>query len=104
MRLHRIGNPWGWMRGCGRIREGTPAPVENMCWIEAYARVAGQASALLQSRLVYVADREGDMLALMRHAQALGHPADWLLRAKCARTFMLVASRWPGTCVVAREQ
>lgn len=34
------------------------------------------------TRLVYVADREADLLAMMAHAQALGTPADWLVRAK----------------------
>ena len=33
-------------------------------------------------RLVYVADREGDILALIRQAQRLGNLADWLIRAR----------------------
>ncbi|MDR3300267.1 MAG: IS4 family transposase [Candidatus Accumulibacter sp.] len=69
---------WMW----ARPEVGAPAPVESTRWIEGYARVAEQASALPQSRLVYVADREGDMLELMQYAQTLGHPADWLLRAR----------------------
>jgi RES domain-containing protein len=47
--------------------------------------VAKQANALPQSRPIYVADHEGNMLELMQHAQALVHPADWLLRAQYAR-------------------
>jgi hypothetical protein len=31
---------------------------------------------------VYVADREADLVAMMRRAQELGTPADWLVRAK----------------------
>ena len=34
------------------------------------------------TRLVYVADREADLVPLMLRAQALGTPADWLVRAK----------------------
>ena len=33
------------------------------------------------TRLVHVGDRESDMSALMKRAAALGHPADWLVRA-----------------------
>jgi hypothetical protein len=69
---------WMW----SRPEVGESAPVESTRWIEGYARVAEQANALPQSRLVYVADREGDMLELMQYAQAQGHPADWLLRAR----------------------
>ena len=34
------------------------------------------------SRLVYVADREGDILSLMQRSNVLNTPADWLVRAK----------------------
>jgi hypothetical protein len=34
------------------------------------------------TRLVYVADREVDMIELMAYAQHCGTPADWLVRAK----------------------
>lgn len=33
------------------------------------------------TRLVYVADREADFIDLMAQAQALGTPADWLIRS-----------------------
>jgi hypothetical protein len=33
------------------------------------------------TRLVYVADREADLMPLMQRAQHLDHPADWLVRA-----------------------
>ena len=39
------------------------------------------ASGLPHTRLVYVADREADMIALMARAQELGTPADWLIRS-----------------------
>jgi hypothetical protein len=34
------------------------------------------------TRVVYVADREADLVAMMARAQELGTPADWLVRAK----------------------
>jgi hypothetical protein len=39
------------------------------------------AAELPNTRLVYVADREADLMALMLRAQELGTPADWLIRA-----------------------
>jgi Transposase Tn5 dimerisation domain/Transposase DNA-binding len=54
---------------------------ESTRWIEGYERVAELASELPQTRLVYIADREADIAALMRRAEALGAPADWLIRS-----------------------
>lgn len=34
------------------------------------------------TRLVYLADREADMVEMIRRAHELGTPADWLVRAK----------------------
>ncbi|AFL74835.1 IS4/Tn5 family transposase DNA-binding protein [Thiocystis violascens] len=59
-----------------------PGIKESVRWGEGYARVADLAAELPQARLVYLADREGDLLDLMRGARDLGNPADWLLRAK----------------------
>lgn len=59
---------------------------ESARWIEGYQRVAEQASALPDTRLVYVADRESDILALMVTARDLGHPADWLVRSQHNRS------------------
>lgn len=74
---------WMWAREA-KDKEGRrpPAVKESTRWIEGYERVAEQAQALPGVRLVYVADREGDILALMRRAAALDHPADWLLRSQ----------------------
>ncbi|MEF9406990.1 IS4 family transposase, partial [Ralstonia solanacearum species complex bacterium KE055] len=54
---------------------------ESARWIEGYERVAELGAALPGTRLVYVADREADFTALMQRADALGTPADWLIRS-----------------------
>ena len=54
---------------------------ESLRWIEGYERVAELAARLPQTRLVYVADREADIVALMQRAPDLGTPADWLIRS-----------------------
>lgn len=65
-----------------------------MRWIESYERVPEQAATLPDTRLVYVADREGDIAALMRRAQELGHPADWLIRSQLNRSLRAEAKLW----------
>ena len=55
---------------------------ESMRWIKGYEGVAEMAAKLPETRLVYVADRESDIVALMVRAEELGTPADWLIRAK----------------------
>ena len=74
---------WMWARE-SKNKDGQrpPAIKESTRWVEGYERVAEQAQALPGVRLVYVADREGDILALMQRAAALNHPADWLLRSQ----------------------
>lgn len=72
---------WMWARQ-PKGQDGQRAGVrESERWIEGYERVAELAQRLPQSQLVYVADREGDMAALMRRAQQLGNPAHWLIRS-----------------------
>ena len=56
--------------------------MESTRWIEGYERLAEMAEQMPQTRLVYLADREADMVAMMRRARELGTPADWLVRAK----------------------
>lgn len=73
---------WTWareFRDADGVRGGLK---ESMRWKEGYERVAEMAARVPLSRLVYVADREGDILGLMQRAKALGTPADWLVRAK----------------------
>lgn len=73
---------WMWAREAKDAEGRRGGLKESVRWIEGYARVAERAAALPQTRLVYVADRESDMRALMVHARDLGHPADWLLRSQ----------------------
>ena len=73
---------WIWareFRDADGVRGGQK---ESMRWKEGYERVAEMAARVPSSRLIYVADREGDILGLMQRAEALGTPADWLVRAK----------------------
>ncbi len=70
-----------------------PGVSESLRWIEGYERIAERAAELPDTRLVYVADREADILALMQRAQALGNPADWLIRAKHNRKLSLEESK-----------
>jgi len=67
---------------------------ESVRWTENYERVAEQAATLPATRLVYVADREGDIVALMERAAELGHPADWLIRCQHNRSLEAGARLW----------
>lgn len=94
---------WMW------AREEVDAPREHASikesarWTEGSERVAELAMGMATTRLVYVADREADLMDMMLRAQTLGTPADWLVRA---RRVSLLAGKggtvW-ATCVVARE-
>lgn len=66
-------------RDAGGVR---PGQKESTRWIEGYERVAEMAAEMQDTRLVYLANREADLVALMRRARELGTPADWLVRAK----------------------
>jgi Transposase Tn5 dimerisation domain/Transposase DNA-binding len=60
-----------------------PKCKESVRWIEGYDRIADMAERLgPATQVVYIADREGDILALMERAQARGNQADFLVRAK----------------------
>ena len=52
---------WMWARG----PKERPAVKESTRWVEGYGIVADLAETVPDSRLVYVADREGDLRALM---------------------------------------
>jgi len=72
---------WMW----ARKPKGQPDVKESTRWVEGYTIVADLAETLPATRLVYVADREGDLRALMDAAARRGHPADWLVRAQYDR-------------------
>jgi hypothetical protein len=73
---------WMWARERKEPDGTRPGINESLRWSQGYERVAELAAALPATRLVYVADREADILELMVRARDLGNPADWLLRAK----------------------
>jgi hypothetical protein len=73
---------WMWareMRDADGVRHGQK---ESARCIEGYERVAEMAAKMADTRLVHVADREADLVAMMRRARELGTPVDWLVRAK----------------------
>lgn len=73
---------WMWARekrDADGVRGGDK---ESTRWIEGYQRVAEMAAGMPDTRLVYLADREADLVEMMRCARELGTPADWLVRAK----------------------
>ena len=74
---------WMWVRdGKGELSRSLPPGAKESCrWVDGYARLAEQADKLPDTRLVYVADREGDFIDLMAKAHDLGTPVDWLIRA-----------------------
>ena len=69
---------WLW----ARKPKDQPDVKESTRWVEGYEIVADLAEAVPDTRLVYVADREGDLRALMDAAVRRGTPADWLIRSK----------------------
>jgi len=72
---------WIWAREKKDDSGRRGGPKESLRWIEGYERIAEMAPDMPSTRLVYVADREADLMALMERADALGNPADWLVRA-----------------------
>lgn len=72
---------WMW----ARPPRGEAALLESTRWIDGYERIAEMAAQLPSTRLVYVADREADFGALLGQAQALGYPADLLIRVRYDR-------------------
>ena len=81
-----ITDAWMWARA-PKGADGKRAGVrESLRWIEGYERIAETALTMPETRLVYVADREADILELMQRAHALGNPADWLIRSQHNRS------------------
>ena len=90
-------NAWMWARK-REDADGVRCDVkESTRWIEGYERVAEQAADLPGTRLVYIADRESDLSALMRRARDLGCPADWLIRSRHNRALPGNQRLWEQT-------
>jgi hypothetical protein len=86
---------WMWAREF-KDAEGKRGGIkESMRWIEGYERTAELAPELPGTRLVYVADRESDITALMQRAEELGTPVDWLIRSTHDRSLDDGEKLWP---------
>ena len=73
---------WMWARQPKEDGDKRAGIKESTRWIEGYTRLAELSSSLPDTRLVYVADRESDIVELMRTARDLGEPVDWLVRSQ----------------------
>jgi hypothetical protein len=89
---------WMWKRE----PQGEACFKESIRWVEGYERVAEIGSEMPATRLVYMADREGDIRALMDRAAELGHPADWLIRLACT-TARLTMGASSGPSLTERQ-
>jgi len=85
---------WMWARELRDADGNRPGLKESLRWIEGYERLAEMAPQLPRTRLVYLADREADIMALMVRARDLGEPVDWLLRSKHNRTLSEAGKLW----------
>ena len=88
---------WMWARQPkDKVTGQRPADIpESERWKDGYLRVVDAAKRLPDTRLVYVADREADIVDWMSRAEDLGHPADWLVRAKHNRVLPDQKKLWP---------
>lgn len=89
-----VTDAWIWARQPKGADGKRPGTRESLRWTEGYERVAETAQAMPHTRLVYVADREADIVELMRRARDLGHPADWLIRSQHNRCLPDGAKLW----------
>ena len=88
---------WMWAREKRDAQGVRPGQKESKRWSEGYDRVAEMAAEMPMTRLVYVADREADIMELMRNASDRGTPADWLVRAKSNRALADGNKLWAYT-------
>ena len=77
-----VTDAWMWAREAKGDDGQRPGILESRRWIEGYQRIAETAPEMPDTRLIYVADREADILELMQCAHHLGTPADWLIRSQ----------------------
>lgn len=76
-----------WVREPGSLGQEKDArrPLEekeSLRWVEGFARVNALAETLTDTRLTYVADREGDLYDLFVEAPCPEQGADWLIRGQ----------------------
>jgi hypothetical protein len=92
-----ITDAWMWSREA-KAADGTrPGARESLRWTKGYERIADMAHTLPDTRLIYIGDREADIVEMMRRARDLGHPADWLIRSKHNRTVPGGGKLWAQT-------
>lgn len=77
-----VTDAWMWAREPKGADGTRPGILESQRWIEGYQRIAETALEMPQTRFVYVADREADIVGLMQCAHQLDTPADWLIRSQ----------------------
>jgi hypothetical protein len=88
---------WMWTRELRDEHGQRDGPKESLRWVEGYEWLAELAPRLASTRLVYVADREADMLPSMVRAQELGCPVDGLVRTAHNRCLPSSEKLWPHT-------
>jgi hypothetical protein len=112
-----ITDAWMWSREAKAADGARPRVRESLRWCEGYERVGEMADTMPDTRVVYIGDRESDIVEMMRRARDLGHPADWLIRSQHNRTLPGGDKLWARTmgipdgdggllsvtCVVAKE-
>lgn len=77
---------WSWAREFKDETGHRGGENESLRWVEGYARVAQRALETPETRQVYIADRESDILPVLRKAQELEYAADFLIRCKYNRS------------------
>jgi hypothetical protein len=78
---------YSWARAPGSLGEEKDPnrPLEDkesVRWVDGFARVNELAELLSETRLTYIADREGDLYDLFVEAPCPEHGADWLVRVQ----------------------
>ena len=78
---------YSWAREPGRLGEDKDPnrPLEDkesVRWVDGFARVNALAERLSETRLTYIADREGDIYDLFVEAPCPDQGADWLVRVQ----------------------
>jgi IS4 transposase len=92
---------WMWARELKDADGERGGLKESVRWTEGYERMAELAAELPDTRLVYVADREADIMELMARARDLGQPADWLIRSRHNRALPEGGKLWAAVTAQA---